>query len=204
MFLASRGTIREALRVLEQKGLIEIRLGVAGGAVIKDASPDKVSESLALLIRHQKVSLNQLAEFRMGVEGDITALAAKKATDRDIEKLEQLVEQAREYCNKGQDFTRQFLKADMKFHLTLAQISGNPIYELVERIVQGNIIPYYEAFLEIGETKLRKNCDDLNKIVEAIKGKRPEEARLLAKKHISEYAAYMETKKDENDIQKDR
>ena len=92
----------------------------------------------------------------------------------------------------------------MKFHLTLAQISGNPIYELVERIVQGNIIPYYEAFLEIGETKLRKNCDDLNKIVEAIKGKRPEEARLLAKKHISEYAAYMETKKDENDIQKDR
>ncbi|MBW2297456.1 MAG: FadR family transcriptional regulator, partial [Deltaproteobacteria bacterium] len=73
MFNTSRGTLREALRVLEQKGLIEIKLGVGGGSVVKEVSVDKISESLALLIRTQRVSLNHLAEFREAVEGIIAA-----------------------------------------------------------------------------------------------------------------------------------
>ena len=57
MFQTSRASLREALRVLEQKGLIDIKLGVSGGAVIKAVDTEPVTESLALLIQHQKVSL---------------------------------------------------------------------------------------------------------------------------------------------------
>ncbi len=198
----SRGTIREALRVLEQKGLIEIKLGVEGGSVIKEASIDKVTESLALLIRYQKVSLGHLAEFREGVEGEIAALAVLRATDRDIQKLEQIMGKAQEYCDKGAEFVRQFLEADMAFHLTLSQITGNPVYETVERIVQGNIIPYYKAFIDLKGVKLKENCSDFHKIVEAIKQKRPEEARAIAREHVARYADYMEKRKAENGIQK--
>src|SRR5512136_795361 len=70
-FQISRGTLREALRVLEQKGLIEIRLGVGGGSVVRDVDAGRVTESLGLLIRSQKVSLHHLAEFREAVEGNI-------------------------------------------------------------------------------------------------------------------------------------
>jgi DNA-binding transcriptional regulator YhcF (GntR family) len=73
MFRISRGTLREALRVLEQKGLIEIKLGVGGGSLVKTVDGGQVSESLGLLIRSQKVSLNQLAEFREGLEGTVAA-----------------------------------------------------------------------------------------------------------------------------------
>ncbi len=203
VFRVSRGTIREALRVLEQKGLIEIKLGVGGGAVVRDVPTDKLGETLALLIRSRKISLEHLAEFRKGVEGDITALAAQRATDRDIQNLEHILKKAREYCDKGTEFVRQFLEVDMKFHLTLSQISGNPVYETVERIVQGNIIPYYETFLDMGGGKLRENYDDLHKIVKAIKQKHPEEARAIAREHVAKYAAYMEKRKSENGIQKD-
>ncbi len=202
MFEVSRGTLREALRVLEQKGLIEIKLGVGGGAVVRDVSTDKLGETLALLIRSKKISLEHLAEFRKGVEGDITALAAQRATDRDIQKLEHILEMARKYCDKGAKFVQQFLEVDMKFHLTLSQISGNPVYETVERIVQGNIIPYYETFLDMEERKLRENYDDLCKIVKAMKQKQPEEARAIAREHVAKYAAYMEKRKAENGIQK--
>jgi DNA-binding GntR family transcriptional regulator len=84
MLQVSRGTLREALRVLEQKGLIEIKLGVGGGAVVQDMSYDQMNESLALLIRYQKVSLRHLSEFRVGVEGRVSALAAARATPADI------------------------------------------------------------------------------------------------------------------------
>jgi GntR family transcriptional repressor for pyruvate dehydrogenase complex len=70
-FDTSRGTIREALRVLEQKGLIGIRTGVKRGAVIKAFNTEAMSDSMALLIRHGNVSLPHLAEFRKLLEGQV-------------------------------------------------------------------------------------------------------------------------------------
>ncbi|MDO8944550.1 MAG: GntR family transcriptional regulator, partial [Desulfobacterales bacterium] len=94
MFRISRGTLREALRVLEQKGLIEIKLGVGGGSLVKTVDGGQVSESLGLLIRSQKVSLNQLAEFREGVEGTVAALAAERRSPADVERLRGLLDRA--------------------------------------------------------------------------------------------------------------
>ena len=70
MFQTSRASIREALRVLEQKGLIEVKLGVSGGAVIKAAGTDSITDGLTLLLQQQHVSPDHLAEFRESIEGD--------------------------------------------------------------------------------------------------------------------------------------
>ena len=79
IFKVSRGTLREALRALEQKGLITIKTGVQGGAVICPIDTKQMSKSLDLLLRHQKISLRELAEFREAVEGFVAAKAAQKA-----------------------------------------------------------------------------------------------------------------------------
>ena len=91
-FRTSRGTLREALRVLEQKGLIEIRLGVGGGSVVKAEPLAPVCDGLDLLIRCRKISLNHLAEFREGVEGAVAGIAAAKASEKDLAELDQLLE----------------------------------------------------------------------------------------------------------------
>ncbi len=195
LFEVSRGTIREALRVLEQKGLIEIKLGVTGGAVVRSASVDKVSESLALLIRHQKISLAHLAEFREELEGDIASLAAERADERQIETLENILEEASQYVKAGPESAEDFLEVDKRFHLALARVTGNPIFEAVERIVHENIISYYESFLEMGEKRIRENYEDLKLLVAAMKKNSKEEARMLARRHVARFTTYMAERK---------
>jgi GntR family transcriptional repressor for pyruvate dehydrogenase complex len=60
VFGVSRGTLREALRALEQKGLVCIKTGVGGGAFICEMDTQQITESLDLLLRYQKISLKEL------------------------------------------------------------------------------------------------------------------------------------------------
>ncbi|NIQ94115.1 MAG: FadR family transcriptional regulator, partial [Desulfuromonadales bacterium] len=68
-----RGVVREALRALKQKGLIEIRKGARGGAFVKHIEVANVSESLALFLKLNRVSPEHLIEFRESVDQTITS-----------------------------------------------------------------------------------------------------------------------------------
>ncbi len=100
-FNISRGTLREALRVLEYKGLLEIKLGTGGGAVIRSAGIEQFNETLALLIRFGKVSVADIGEFRAGIEGQVATLAAEKSTDKDVVILEMLLKKLKKFKNAG-------------------------------------------------------------------------------------------------------
>jgi GntR family transcriptional regulator, transcriptional repressor for pyruvate dehydrogenase complex len=195
MFQTSRGTLREALRVLEQKGLIEIKLGVGGGALIKSANTQQIGESLDILIRSQKVSLNHLCEFREEVEGDVVALAAGRAEAADIERLKVLLTDAKKHAEKGAPHRDAFLEADKKLHLALAQISGNPIYISVLKMVHNNIHRYYDDFLPMGKRELMENYEDLCGIVEAVEKGDAARSKSLAQSHIRRFSDYMEKEK---------
>jgi DNA-binding FadR family transcriptional regulator len=193
-FNISRGTLREALRVLEQKGLIEIKLGIGGGSVVKALNTEQISESLALLIRTQNVSLNHLAEFREGIEGIITARAAERATETDIEVLKKLLEKAHVCIEKGSSHRDAFIDIDKQVHLTLAKITGNPIYQSLMVSVHENIHRYYDQYLSMEERELNENYQDLCDIVNAVAQGQADEARTLAQNHVQRFNRYMKNR----------
>lgn len=195
LFGTSRGTTREALRVLEQKGLVEIRLGVGGGAVVKGASADQITESLAMLIRSQKISLAHLAEFREGVESTVTGIAAEKADAAGIRELRALVARAAEYFEGGLEFWDDFVRVDEQVHMALARISGNPLYMFIMQTIHDNIHLYYDRFLKAGPNEFRENYDDLRAIVDAVARKDAPLAGQLAREHVRRFSRYMEKKK---------
>jgi GntR family transcriptional repressor for pyruvate dehydrogenase complex len=197
MFNISRGTLREALRVLEQKGLIEIKLGVGGGSVVKDVNEDQVSESLALLIRSQKVSLNHLAEFREDVEGIIAAHAAKRCTEADISQLRELLKKARKCLDQGTSQRDAFIEIDKQIHMTLAAVSQNPIYISVLHSVHENIHRYYEKYLSMAERELNENYEDLCDLVDRVEKGQADEARELARDHVHRFNQYMKKREQE-------
>jgi GntR family transcriptional repressor for pyruvate dehydrogenase complex len=192
MFGASRGTLREALRILEQKGLLTIKTGVAGGAVVNALTTDQVTESLDLLIRFQKVMLKDLAEFREGVEGLVAGLAAERAKSDDIVQLEELLAEAKNHLNHGISSWDDFIEADNRIHLMLAHIAGNPIYESVLKTVYQNINLYFGKFLPREEELMKENFQDLAEIVEAVKSGQAAKANLLVQNHVYRFNRLME------------
>ena len=195
MFKTSRGTLREALRVLEQKGLIAIKTGVGGGAIVQPATTTQMSESLDLLIRYQRVSLRDLAEFREGVEGMVAGLAAERAEKRDVDHLKCLLADAQNYLEKGVSHWDEFIHVDNSLHMALAHVAGNPVYESVLQTVHDNINRYYDRFLPRTEQNMQENYQDLFRIVQAVENRQPNIARILAQDHVNRFNRFMEERK---------
>jgi len=197
-FKTSRGTLREALRVLEQKGVITMKTGVSGGAFVNVLTTHQVSESLDLLIRYQKLSLRDLAEFREGVEGIVAGLAAERAKSVDIQYLNRLLAEAKTHLERRISHWDEFIQVDNQLHLTLAHTAGNPVYESVLKAVYQNIKLYFVQFLPKEEGLLRENYQDLVEIVEAVKSGQAAKANLLVQNHVYRFNRLMEEREQEN------
>lgn len=196
IFKTSRGTLREALRVLEQKGLIAIKTGVNGGAFVKPVTTHQVSESLDLLVRYQRVSLKDLAEFREGVEGIVTGLAAERAKKEDIQYLMNLLKEAKIHIDEGVSHWDEFIRVDNTLHMAMAHIAGNPVYQSVLQTVHDNINRYYDQFLPKEEEIMRENYQDLCGIVKAVEDRQAVKSRVLAQDHVHRFYRFMEEKEE--------
>jgi DNA-binding FadR family transcriptional regulator len=191
---ASRGTVREALRVLEEKGLITVKTGMAGGAVIKSVPPGKVTESLARVIRSQQVSMEELAEFRQGIEGLVAFLAAERAGPKDTARLTALLKKVEVCLKRGISGWEDLIEADNRLHSALAEIAGNTLYRMVLDSVHENITRYYDRLLARGEDRMSENYKDLKDIVEAVRSGNGELALCLARDHVKKFSRYMKAK----------
>jgi len=163
-FGISRGTLREALRVLEQKGMIEIRTGVAGGSIVREINSEKLSENIGLLIRNRSVSLRDLAEFRVGMEGDVAALAAERINESGMEGLRVLLSKADNCLKEGKKGWDGFIRTDEEIHLAVARASGNQLFISALESVYHNIHTYYENYLPWSKRLLEENLNDLKEI----------------------------------------
>ncbi len=191
-FQVSRGTLREGLRTLEQKKLVQIRTGMRGGAIVCPVNTQTVSESLDLLLRYQKVDLKELAEFREEVEGFAAAKAATRAKKKDLKELNSLLESIKKLLGKGRQSWREVIKEDNQFHLCLARISGNRVLESVLSTIYGNIFRYFDQFLPKERDITEKIYQDLCQIVEAIRQKDAQKTRTLIQDHVKRFNLLME------------
>ena len=192
MFAISRGTVREALRVLEQKGLIEIKVGAGGGATVKTVGNDQMVEILDLLVQSQKISFHHLTEFRKAVEGIVAGLAAERSTNTDIQHLQGIITEFRNLFQKDGAGWKDFARIDVKLHIAIADIVGNPLFKAVLQMIHQNILGTYERFSLKNKSIIKENYQNLCDIVEAIEKGRANDAKSLAQYHVQKFSGYME------------
>jgi len=188
----SRRSLREAMRVLEQKGLIEIRVGVKGGSFVKMPTTDSVTKSLALLIRFKKVPVSELAEFRLDIEGAIARRAAERADEHDIENLQIIIEKAEKILAGPDAEFKDYKEIDREYHLVLAAAARNQLYGSVLRIVHDNMANYFEKHLDYHRGRFSDHHKEMIQMLEALKNRDGDKAFALANHHIKEFFRYVD------------
>lgn len=183
---ASRSSVREALRILVQKDLIEIRRGAKGGAFVKLPSHKRPSREMEILLQFDRLSLDQVAEFREQIEWGMTALAAARIDADDVRMLNHRLETARSLLAKGCGRIHDFIEADKSVHLGIATIAGNPLFSQALRATLG-LKRYFCRFLELNPSLMEKNYQDLSDIVQAVQSRQPQTAASLTRAHISRF-----------------
>ena len=184
LFDVSRRTLREALRLLEQKGLIQVKQGAQGGAFVIDEVPHRVSESLHFLIRQKKVSTENIVDFRIQAEGYVAQLVAERISEENFLELKNLFFKVRSLLNRGEAGFDEILELESKLHLKLADFSGNALYAIILKTIHDVLVlPSYE-FDPVDETYVERAVSDWQPIIEAIKKHKASEARSLIEEHI--------------------
>jgi GntR family transcriptional repressor for pyruvate dehydrogenase complex len=130
-FGVSRTAVREAVKALREKGLVEAYSG--RGTFITDGTTQAVRQSLDLMVKiGQPEGSTHLAEVRAILEPEIAALAAVRIQDPELTTMREAVAAM---DRAGQD-PETYIEADLDFHLALAEGAANPlILSLLDSIV---------------------------------------------------------------------
>lgn len=130
-FGVSRTAVREAVKALREKGLVEAYSG--RGTFITDGTTQAVRQSLDLMVKiGQPEGSTHLAEVRAILEPEIAALAASRIQDTELATMREAVAVM---DRAGQD-PDAYIEADLDFHLALAEGAANPlILSLLDSIV---------------------------------------------------------------------
>jgi GntR family transcriptional regulator, transcriptional repressor for pyruvate dehydrogenase complex len=129
-YRVGRTTLREAQRILEVHGLLDIRSGPGGGPVVTAATGRDYGRMSSLFYRAAGVRLHHLLEARNLMESVSAKLAAEHRNPEGIERLREIVA----HLERGPEAdNRAFLQASREFHDVINDISGNPIVDLFAR-----------------------------------------------------------------------
>ncbi len=136
LFETSRGAVREALRLLRQKGVVEARKGAQGGHFIKKVNINDAIDHLAGMIQQQQMPFGKVLEFQYAMDQAVLISAITHGTEDEISTLFRLAEELTELCHLPEPEFSQISTVDKKLNLIMVQMTRNPFFEWMMRTVQ--------------------------------------------------------------------
>lgn len=136
-FSVSRSTVREALRVLQARGLVRSRPGDPNGAEVLPFTPAALHKSMTTLARVQGLSLAELVQFRMVLDSSANLLAARLRTDEQLAEMDAAIDRMREAVEQDYD---AFSAADVAFHDAVARASRNKLIQICTEVVRSIVL----------------------------------------------------------------
>ena len=164
-FNISRGSLREALKQLQMVGLLKIKQG-SGIFVSEESAVQGMMEFFNSRLLVSRAEIVELMQVRKLIESECAFLAAKKATNNEIEELEKILQRMESMVN----FPESFIKGDVAFHFQIAKMSRNSLFPKILDSIRSLLLNQQRAGLEIGGA-IPRACKFHRKIYESVKSR---------------------------------
>lgn len=168
----SRGSIREAMKILSAFGIVEIRRG--DGTYISTSGNKKIFSPLLFKILVDATDYRELIELRSMVEKGIVSLIAHNAEEEDLEELHGALLAMEAAAEEDQGGHEERDKADLNFHRTMGRIAKNSMVSNIYGFVMELFAPTINATYGLMEHRL---------LYEALKRRNAAEAVRIIEKH---------------------
>lgn len=193
-FSMSKGTIREAMRILEAQGLVETRTGPGGGCFVGEVTADRAKSLLANYFYFQDLSIADIYQLRRVLEPELAASLAGHLTDTQLAELEAVVAQYPEPARNAEEERDQHV-ASLAFHRKLANFSGNPLLAFVVSFM-GRILTDLTVYRRLYDPPNRelyeKGLAYQTDLIAALREGRAEDARAIMRAHMETAEALMQ------------
>ncbi|MCF7553478.1 FadR/GntR family transcriptional regulator [Pseudonocardia sp. WMMC193] len=123
----ARTTVREALRLLESRGLVAIRPGSGGGPVVKRPEFSSLGNVLTLFLQLESATLSEVIDTRLALEPVAARLAAARITESQLDELAASLDAIR----AAPEDLAVFAHHNARFHSVIYTATGNPVLRIV-------------------------------------------------------------------------
>ena len=172
---AGRNTVREALKILASRNVLEIRQGAGTFVSEKQGIPD---DPLGFSMVNDHVKLTKdLLQVRIMLEPQIAALAAQCAKEHEIKELEEIMEEMEAAMKKREDYS----ELDTKFHTKIAQCTHNIVMENLLPVIGKGVAVFAK---EVAQTEYDRTWISHRKIFCYIRDHKPFEAEMEMQYHL--------------------
>lgn len=188
-YQTGRGTLREALRLLEFQGAVFLKPGLGGGPVLQVPDASHLAGTLVVLLQLKQAPFRSVVEVRAALEPMISRLAAERLSDEALEELAA----TNERMHAGLDNTDLFVAANRRFHDVIAWSSGNTLFGyIVDSLI--NILDGTVIGIDYPEARRQAIARAHEEIFAALAARDAAAAHERMRAHIDAYVAYIERK----------
>ena len=128
----ARGTLREALRLLESRGIVEVRPGAAGGAFVRQPMPADLGAAIATILMFEGASMSDVLAAREDMEAAAVARAARRIKKKDLDAMQDSVDRLLERPNDRE----RFLVESSRFHAVINEVAGSPVLRILNEALR--------------------------------------------------------------------
>jgi GntR family transcriptional regulator, transcriptional repressor for pyruvate dehydrogenase complex len=129
MLGVSRTVVREAVRLLSAKGLVELRAG--SGIYVREMNSGMIRDPMDLLLRSRTITVQDIVDVRALIEVHLAGLAAQRASAADIAALEETIAKLQNHKLSPSESAEM----DVAFHAGLAAAAGNPLFAVLAQSI---------------------------------------------------------------------
>jgi DNA-binding FadR family transcriptional regulator len=175
-FGVGRSTIREAVKGLVSKGMLEVRRG-SGTYVISSYPAEEDPLGLGRYDDKYQLAL-ELFDVRLMIEPEIAAYAAMNATEEDVVELRRLCDEVEEIYRSGENHVRK----DIELHTAIAHCSKNRVVEVLVPLIDSAV----HTFANVTHRELMEETIETHRaVVEAIENHDQVGARCAMVMHLT-------------------